>query len=584
MGKWRKNSKKVHSNWANSTRNREDAAGSKSAPEETVRSTASYDLDELKASAAWGQRFECMAPKRKYALCFGYLGSNYHGLQANPDTPSVEREVERALLLAGGVQEANFGSLHKIQWTRAARTDAGVHANAQCVAMRLQLPISGQESMICYKDGEAQPAIKAAELAAAVVPEGNMVPVEDSGSKFERQVEGEVRRQRMAFIARVNSFLPVDMRVHTMTKVSKAFNAKNMCGKRRYHYMLPTFMIRDRKEVLAALSALYEEQGPSKELAKEGGYALPHQNNYLGKENAQRAHESDTFRGYRATPEALQGLQQACKMFEGTHKFHNYTTGKTPLDASSSRYIMSFDTSAPVVSEKTGVEWVLCTIIGQSFLLNQIRRMVGMCCEVASGATPAETLTRTLSSSKVEVPMLPGLGLYLDELFFDGYNSKQGKDNVKDAKRAKAVKVAAAEAAAAAAAAAGDENAAAATAAPAAAGAEEEDANVHESIDWSVDPYCLRVYQEFRDDTIWPHIFAQEASTSAYVFYLDSMRVHVRKYISFDFFSKPSITNGTIGLAAAAPAPTSGEAAAAAEAHSPMDETGGVDVATAAEK
>jgi hypothetical protein len=87
------------------------------------RHKGSYDLEVVKASEEYGRRIEQKdATKRKYAICFGYLGSNYQGLQINPGAATVERELEKAVFLAGGVQECNFGYMHKIQFTRAART------------------------------------------------------------------------------------------------------------------------------------------------------------------------------------------------------------------------------------------------------------------------------------------------------------------------------------------------------------------------------------------------------------------------------------------------------------------------------
>ena len=121
-----------------------------------ARSTGSCDLVELKASEEYARRYETLAPKRKYALCFGYLGTRYHGLQVNPDAFTVEQQVEKALFLAGGLQESNFGNLQKIQWTRAARTDKGVHANGQCCSMRLSVPITGLEQITTYTNGQAE--------------------------------------------------------------------------------------------------------------------------------------------------------------------------------------------------------------------------------------------------------------------------------------------------------------------------------------------------------------------------------------------------------------------------------------------
>lgn len=87
------------------------------------RHKGSYDLEVIKSSEAYEKRIEQQnAVKRKYAICFGYLGSKYQGLQINPGADTVEKELERAVFLAGGIQECNFGYLHKVQFSRAART------------------------------------------------------------------------------------------------------------------------------------------------------------------------------------------------------------------------------------------------------------------------------------------------------------------------------------------------------------------------------------------------------------------------------------------------------------------------------
>ena len=77
-------------------------------------------------------------------------------------------------------------------------------------------------------------------------------------------------RQRVRFVEQINSFLPPDIRVHGMTKVSKGFNAKNFCGKRRYHYLLPTYMLLDSKVTNEKLSAAYKLQGPISGAGYEG--------------------------------------------------------------------------------------------------------------------------------------------------------------------------------------------------------------------------------------------------------------------------------------------------------------------------
>jgi tRNA pseudouridine38-40 synthase len=86
--------------------------------------------------------------------------------------------------------------------------------------------------------------------------------------------------------------------------------------------------------------------------------------------------------GFRTTPDQIKSLRAALKVFEGTHPFHNYTRRLSANDPSASRYIMSFMPLDPIIVPGTldddGVrgeesEWIPVQVVGQSFLLNQIR-------------------------------------------------------------------------------------------------------------------------------------------------------------------------------------------------------------------
>src|SRR5690606_23338649 len=69
-------------------------------------------------------------------------------------------------------------------------------------------------------------------------------------------------------------------------------------------------------------------------------------------------------------------------------------------------------------------EWVCLTVVGQSFLLHQIRKMVALALEVARGGVPLEFMDVCLSTTKVLIPIAPGDNLHLDMLFYDTYDSK----------------------------------------------------------------------------------------------------------------------------------------------------------------
>lgn len=458
----------------------------------------SIPIEKIKESEEWQKRFEFpeKAPKRKYALCVGYLGTNYQGLQINPDAVTVESILEKALLLAGGVAEMNFGNLQKLGWSRAARTDRGVHAVSQCCAMRLTMGLQPEE--------------------------------------------------REEFRNRVNQFLPADIRVLAITKVTKNFSAKLFCSKRRYLYLMPTYMLRQVSEVNELLEAAFAKQGPVLGAGHVGGYADPGSSSFLGPEGL------DTVRGplsaFRASPEELARLRAMLARYQGTSPYHNFTVGKSSADANANRFIISFTADEPFVDEATGIEWVLLSVVGQSFLLNQIRKMVGFVVDMVRGAAPETAFDAAFSSMRVDVPMAPGEGLFLDELFFDGYNKKMEGSNEMHQRAAQrkaakegggdgAVEVASSEAKASG---GGGEGGDGGEAEGEGEGPEGENGAeelfVHEMLDWAGSEAATAAMAQFRDQTILPHIRQLEGpSRLPFLFYLDSLRVRSLTYAAKEF-------------------------------------------------
>lgn len=75
-----------------------------------------------------------------------------------------------------------------------------------------------------------------------------------------------------------------------------------------------------------------------------------------------------------------------------------------------------------------GIEFVTLTVVGQSFLLHMIRKMVGLTMAVVRGYVDQDVLDRAWGPEKVDIPRAPGLGLLLDACFFDVYNKKYKDD------------------------------------------------------------------------------------------------------------------------------------------------------------
>ncbi|CAK9861269.1 unnamed protein product [Sphagnum jensenii] len=92
-------------------------------------------------------------------------------------------------------------------------------------------------------------------------------------------------------------------------------------------------------------------------------------------------------------------------------------------DPSAKRYILSFE--ACEVIEVEGMQFVQCTVLGQSFMLHQICKMIGMAIAIMRGCAPESIIDTALQrDTDVNVPMPPELGLFLDECFYTGYNKK----------------------------------------------------------------------------------------------------------------------------------------------------------------
>jgi tRNA U38,U39,U40 pseudouridine synthase TruA len=70
------------------------------------------------------------------------------------------------------------------------------------------------------------------------------------------------------------------------------------------------------------------------------------------------------------------------------------------------------------------MEFVRFTVIGQSFLLNQIRHMVGLAIDYARGACNSSVVDMVFGPYLTWVPLAPAEGLFLHTAYFDKYNRR----------------------------------------------------------------------------------------------------------------------------------------------------------------
>lgn len=159
--------------------------------------------------------------------------------------------------------------------------------------------------------------------------------------------------------------------------MTQGFNSKNNCDARTYAYMLPTVAFAPKD---------YDMQNSS---------------------------------AFRLESETLQRANRLFARYKGTHNFHNFTSQKGPRDPSARRYITEMSCGEPFV--RSGAEFTVITVRGQSFMMHQIRKMIGLVIAVMKGYAGEEVMERSWGEEKVDVPKAPGLGLVLERVHFDRY-------------------------------------------------------------------------------------------------------------------------------------------------------------------
>ena len=94
-------------------------------------------------------------------------------------------------------------------------------------------------------------------------------------------------------------------------------------------------------------------------------------------------------------------------------------------DPSANRYMLRF--RAGNAFTVNGQQFVSCTVLGQSFMLHQIRKMMGAVIAVMRGVAPDDFLDTALSKKFVgNVPTAPDLGLLLQDCAVDSYSKRHG--------------------------------------------------------------------------------------------------------------------------------------------------------------
>lgn len=425
----------------------------------------------------------------------GYSGTGYKGMQIDAKQKTIEGDLFSAFVAAGAISKANADDPKKSSLVRCARTDKGVHAAGNIISLKLiieednivekinsnlseQIRVWGIQrttgSFSCYQACDSR-------WYEYLIPTHAFLPPHPSsfmGKKLEEYAEekGDVEayRARQAEVANFwaeteekhikpilesldDSIRPlVEEALYNVEAVdappgddalidASVDNAGSepipSTGEAAEETAQPDSgepMNVDESvdEVKKTVDAI-QKQDPSITLDTEtdGSVPLPKTTvNLPALEEAVKALKAAYLaakKGYRISPERQARVQAALNNYLGTHKYHNYTVQKKFNDKSAQRYIKSFKVAPkPIIINDT--EWLSLKVHGQSFMMHQIRKMVGMAALTVRCGTDPKIMQESFGNVIVRIPKAPGLGLLLERPVFDSYNEKMAKQAGRD--------------------------------------------------------------------------------------------------------------------------------------------------------
>ncbi|KAM0675008.1 tRNA pseudouridine synthase 1 [Gurleya vavrai] len=172
-----------------------------------------------------------------------------------------------------------------------------------------------------------------------------------------------------------------DIYLYKIIQLPGSFNPKKKCNQRFYEYVIPTFVFND---------SLCDKK-------------------YLNEED-------------------FIFINNLFQSYVGTYNFHNFTT--TANTKGTTRYIKSITLSEPYKIE--GIEYFNVNLLGNSFMLNQIRKMIGFVLTIFKYGKDKhlDLFKKVYLDQKWNIPKAPSEFLFLNKQCFDNYDSQAKYDKI----------------------------------------------------------------------------------------------------------------------------------------------------------
>ncbi|TKX24365.1 tRNA pseudouridine synthase-1 [Elsinoe australis] len=418
-------------------------------------------------------------PKKKVAVLIGYSGTGYRGMQISPTERTIEGDLFTAFVKAGAISKANATDPKKSSLVRCARTDKGVHAAGNMISLKLivededivqkinehlspQIRVWGIErtvgSFSCYQACDSRwyeylipshafiPPHPSSFLGQIIAQYAKEEGDEEAVASRQADVKGFWAGVEEKHVKPVLEELDDEIRDLVVKALFPRWDGTLHSGPEggddSYVRQLADIGIepkgakKQQKKGKRNDEDEGDEEPAEEEMAPPAEDANANEQNTtkLGAEKREalfqatkrlKAAYDSARRSYRIDPARIELIQGALNTYVGTRNYHNYTIQKTPTDPSAKRNIKSF-VANPEPILINGTEWLSLKVHGQSFMMHQIRKMVGMVTLlVRAGADAPKRIQESYGQDKWSIPKVPGLGLLLERPVFDSYNKHQ---------------------------------------------------------------------------------------------------------------------------------------------------------------